>query len=114
MKLVYSAVIAIVLGIVLVSSPLLFTGVSPTDLKARGGVSESYPLGTITGETGNFSQFDSNISALKPDNASFQLQFEYTVVSQYSLYGVFSAFILGIVAATFSYFVVKKGMSGKA
>lgn len=114
MRLVYSAILAVVVGIVLVSSPLLLTGVSPTELKARAGQPESFPAVIVLDGANDSLRLVNESSSLSTYNvAASQLQPQYAVESPYSLYGVFSVLILGILAATFSYFAVKRGLRGK-
>lgn len=112
MRLFYSAAFAVILGIALVFSPLIFTGVSPTDLKVRAGQSQSCPPPVINNATNESSLVEYNFSTLKADNASSQYGKECALGSPYSLYGVFSIVVLGIIVATFSYFAMKRVAGG--
>lgn len=101
MRLVYSAILAVLIGVVLVLSPLMLAGLSPIDLKARQVHSETMDLQKVGIDNETFSYSADNRTYYEVKNA-------LVTQPQYSLSGVFSAFILGIIVAAVSYFVIKR------
>ncbi|MDH5810923.1 MAG: hypothetical protein QXO54_01405 [Candidatus Methanomethylicaceae archaeon] len=106
MRLAYSAFLAVLIGVVLVSSPLLLTGLSPTDLRIK----------VIKPETAPDNQkaiLNNDSSYRATENETYPPKTSIAADVQYSLNGVFISLSLGIVAATLSYLVIRLEVVGR-
>ncbi len=106
MRLAYNALLAVLIGVVLVSSPILLTGLSPTEFRSkviRTEAASEYQKALQNNESFSFSVADNQTSEVRTSVAG-DLQFHF----QNSLSGVFTSLLLGVVAAALSYFVIKK------
>ncbi|MBC7113784.1 MAG: hypothetical protein H5T34_07235 [Candidatus Methanomethyliales bacterium] len=106
MRLAYNALLAVLIGVVLVSSPLLLTGLSPTEFRSKviGTQTASEYQKTLQ----NNESFSSSLVENQTSEVRTSVASELLSPSQYSLNGIFISLLLGIVAAALSYFLVKK------
>jgi hypothetical protein len=106
LRLAYNALLAVIIGVVLVSSPLLLSGLSPAEFRSKGIRTEAapeYQKAPQNNESFSFSVGDNQTSQVR---TSVVGESQYNL--QYSLSGVLASLILGAVAAALSYFAIKR------